>query len=65
MRWFDVMLVRLLEVRALVHETLAAWMQVREWDGRDEQGHTVATGMYLIRLTAAGKVLTQKLVLTR
>jgi len=53
------------QVRALVHDTLAAGMHVREWNGRDEQGHTVATGMYLIRLTAAGKVLTQKLVLTR
>jgi len=34
-------------VRTLVNETLAAGTFDITWDGRDESGHSVATGMYL------------------
>jgi len=53
------------QVRALAHETLNSGMHVRDWDGRDGQGRRVAAGMYLVQLTAAEKVLTQKLVMTK
>ncbi len=42
----------------------AGWHSVR-WNGRDERGRTVATGVYLLRLTAAGRSLTQKLTVVR
>jgi hypothetical protein len=53
------------QVRVLAHETLSAGMHVRDWDGRDGQGRRVAAGIYLVRLTGADKVLTQKLVMTK
>jgi hypothetical protein len=52
-------------VHGLVEETLAAGVYSREWDGRDDQGRRVAAGIYLVRLTAADEVLTQKLVMTK
>lgn len=42
----------------------AGWHTVR-WDGRDDRGRNVATGVYLLRLTAAGRSLTQKLTVVR
>ena len=35
------------------------------WDGRDDAGHDVSSGVYLCRLEAAGKILTGKAVLLR
>jgi hypothetical protein len=32
------------------------------WDGRDERGVAVASGMYLVRLDAAGRRQTRKLL---
>jgi hypothetical protein len=52
-------------VRTLVRGELAAGTHVRAWDGRSEQGHPVAAGLYIVRLTAADKVLTEKLVLAK
>jgi hypothetical protein len=52
------------QVRLLVQEALGAGMHVRDWDGLDGQGHRVAAGIYLVRLSA-DKVLTQKLVMTK
>jgi len=53
------------EVRTLVYENLVAGIHVREWDGRDEQGYSVATGIFFIRLHAGQMVLTEKFVLAR
>ncbi|MBI2503069.1 MAG: T9SS type A sorting domain-containing protein [Candidatus Latescibacteria bacterium] len=35
------------------------------WDGRDEQGHELASGVYLYRLQSGAQVETRKLVLAR
>ena len=35
------------------------------WDGRDEAGRTLASGLYLYRLEAGGQTLTQRLLLIR
>jgi hypothetical protein len=35
------------------------------WDGRDEAGRTLASGLYLYRLEAGGQALTQRLLLVR
>ena len=35
------------------------------WDGRDDRGHDLATGVYLYRLLAGTQVETRKLVLVR
>ncbi len=35
------------------------------WDGRDTTGRSVATGVYIVRLEAAGRVATRKVVLVR
>ena len=52
-------------VRTLVHQVLPAGVHSRSWDGRDEQGELVATGVYIAKLRTDEKVLTQKLVLMR
>ena len=33
--------------------------QTYQWDGRDSQGHTVAPGIYILRVTAEGDALTR------
>jgi hypothetical protein len=35
------------------------------WDGRDDGGRPVASGLYFVRLQAGGRTLTQRLVTTR
>lgn len=41
-------------VRVLADESLAAGRHVRTWDGRDESGRGMASGVYLAELTAGG-----------
>jgi len=36
-----------------------------EWDGRDEAGHAVASGVYLLRVQVDDRVLSRKLTLLR
>ncbi len=38
---------------------------VVHWDGRDERGHALATGMYLYRLHSSGQTQARKLLLLR
>lgn len=42
----------------------AGYHQLR-WNGRDDAGHSVASGMYLYRLVTDEVVLTRKLILLR
>jgi hypothetical protein len=52
-------------VRVLADETLAAGRHVRTWDGRDESGRGMASGVYLAELTVGGGTEWVKLNLVR
>ncbi len=52
-------------VRTLVDGDLPAGSHVRRWDGRDQRGVAVASGMYVLRLEAAGTVQTRKAALIK
>ena len=52
-------------VRTVLSGWQAAGQHVVRWDGRDEGGHPVATGVYLYRLEAADRVAARKLLLLR
>jgi flagellar hook assembly protein FlgD len=52
-------------VRELIAGTLEAGVRSASWDGRDDSGHSAASGVYLYRLEAAGEVLARRLVEVR
>jgi hypothetical protein len=52
-------------VATLVDELVAAGPHVAAWEGRDGAGRPVASGVYYVRLQAAGEVRTQKLLKVR
>ncbi len=52
-------------VRTLVTGRQDAGVYRLTWDGRDEQGHDVASGVYLCRLTAESSVLVRKMALVK
>jgi flagellar hook assembly protein FlgD len=52
-------------VRMLLAGPVDAGAHSRNWDGRDEHGRDVATGVYIAKLQASDKTLTQKLILTK
>ncbi len=53
-------------VKTLIRgRTLKAGIHQVFWEGRDEQGRPVGAGVYLYRLTAGDKSLTQKMTLLR
>ena len=52
-------------VRILFSDWLTAGPHAVRWDGRDEAGKGVATGVYLYRLEAAEKVAARKLLFLR
>jgi hypothetical protein len=62
LRVFDV---RGARVRALVSERLGPGTHGTTWDGRDDRGARVASGVYYVQLEVAGKVRLQKVVLVR
>jgi hypothetical protein len=47
-------------VRRLAAQELPAGLQTLRWDGRDANGHQTASGIYLVRVTAAGESKTSK-----
>jgi flagellar hook assembly protein FlgD len=50
----------------LLHDgVLDVGIHSRTWDGRNDDGSAVAGGVYIVRLNAGEKVLTQKVVLTK
>jgi subtilisin-like proprotein convertase family protein len=53
------------EVRTLISGPVPAGEHVAVWDGRDAHGANAATGMYLVRLEAGGRLATGKLLLLR
>ncbi|MCD4828159.1 MAG: T9SS type A sorting domain-containing protein [Candidatus Cloacimonetes bacterium] len=52
-------------VRGLVHEEFAAGDHALRWDLRDDQGHTVGSGVYLVRLRTQRGDIARKLLLLR
>lgn len=52
-------------VRVLTDGVLPAGAHETGWDGRSEQGGTLASGTYFVRLQSGGKVLTQRMSLVR
>ncbi len=50
-------------VRALVDADLGRDLHAVEWDGRDEQGRVVGSGVYHCRVEVGGRTLSTKLVL--
>jgi FlgD Ig-like domain len=58
--WFDVTGRR---VRSLLDAPLAAGRYALEWDGRTDEGGHAAPGVYVARLSAAGRTLTRRATL--
>ena len=52
-------------VRTLVNESRAAGPQSVSWEGRDDSGHPVASGVYFYRMEAGGLVATERVVRAR
>jgi hypothetical protein len=52
-------------VRTLVDEMLPASSHVRQWDGRDDRGHMVGSGTYLLRLETDACVRIQKMLMVK
>lgn len=52
-------------VRTVIDKQLAAGSYTLEWDGRDEVGQAVSTGVYFYRLEAGEYVATRKMLLLK
>jgi flagellar hook assembly protein FlgD len=52
-------------VRALVNANFGAGARSVFWDGRDDAGRIVASGVYLYRLEMNGQLLSKRLVMVR
>jgi hypothetical protein len=52
-------------VRLLVNETLAAGYKQIIWDGRDNHGIPLSSGVYVYRLKAGSNALTKKMILLK
>jgi flagellar hook assembly protein FlgD len=52
-------------VKTLVQGTQPAGFYRTVWDGRDEAGHPVPTGLYLYRLTASDWIQTRRMMLIK
>ena len=52
-------------VRTLVDNTQSAGMHTVVWDGRDEMGQAVSSGVYLYRLQDGDRLLNRKLMLIK
>jgi hypothetical protein len=61
----DVFDIRGALVRRLADGTFDAGPHVREWDGTDDDGRPVASGVYVYRLTADRKSMTRKMMLLK
>jgi zinc metalloprotease ZmpB len=52
-------------LRTLVDANLPAGNHSTVWDGKDESGHALPSGLYFVRLSTTEKTLTQKVLLAR
>jgi zinc metalloprotease ZmpB len=52
-------------VRTLADGALVAGRHAYVWDGRDEAGHALASGLYFVRLEAGGKTLSRKILMAK
>ncbi len=52
-------------VKTLVDDIRPAGRQTTTWDGTDNSGNQVSTGVYFYRLNTAGNVFTKKMVLLK
>ncbi|MDY0150659.1 MAG: FlgD immunoglobulin-like domain containing protein [Candidatus Cloacimonas sp.] len=52
-------------VRKLVNEPLSSGQHTVTWDGKDDNGKPLASGMYLCRIISAGKQETHKMLLMK
>jgi flagellar hook assembly protein FlgD len=52
-------------VRALVDRSAEAGARSVRWDGLDERGGVVESGVYFVRFEAAGRSVTRKISLLR
>jgi hypothetical protein len=50
-------------VRTLVNEPLQAGLAARSWDGRNDSGTEVSSGVYFVQMKTAAYVKTQKIAL--
>jgi len=53
------------EVRTLVNERRNAGRYTVNWDGRDDAGNYVSSGVYFYKMTADNVVITKKLAVTK
>ena len=53
------------EVRVLENAYLGAGTHTYRWDGRDQLGQSVSTGVYLYTLTDGNKSITKKMALMK
>jgi hypothetical protein len=53
------------ELRLLLNESLNAGRHAIPWDGRNERGHRVSSGVYLYRFEAANFAAERQLVVRR
>ncbi len=61
----DVFNIKGQKVRTLVNETKAAGFYSSKWDGRDDNGNQVSSGVYFYRLNADKNSLTKKMILMK
>jgi len=52
-------------VRSLVNEPAQAGLHTVVWDGRNERGMAVGSGIYFYRLSTPAHTLTRKMVLLK
>ena len=52
-------------VRSLAEESFPAGKHRLAWDGRDENGSPVATGVYFVKMQAGAKIYTRKMILLK
>ena len=52
-------------VRTLLDEERDQGRHETVWDGRDDNGHYVSSGVYFYQLEAGGKELTKKMILLK
>ncbi len=53
------------EIRTLINAEKAAGYYTIQWDGKDDQGHQVGTGIYLCQMRAGGCTLTKKMAIVK